>query len=257
MSPSLEAIRSELNAAVAGAEPGFSAADELCAACVRMVGVDGAALSMIFDGESRGTFGSSSESSRRLDEYQFTFGEGPCLDTVATREPVLVADLDAPHERRWPAFAGAVLGDGVRGVFAVPIMLTSVAVGALDLFREGPGPISDDQLTGALLAAELASLPLLDLLTHDTLGVDDLEANLMSVGEDAWGRLADMDRIEVYQATGMLISQLDVAAPEALVRLRAHAIATSQTASEVARAIVERRLLLDRDARLGTERNPQ
>jgi AmiR/NasT family two-component response regulator len=53
--------------------------------------------------------------------------------------------------------------------------------------------------------------------------------------------------VEVYQATGMLISHLDVDATEALVRLRAHAIATNQTASQVAVAIIERRLVLDRD----------
>ena len=44
----------------------------------------------------------------------------------------------------------------------------------------------------------------------------------------------------------MLIAQLDVDAAEALVRLRAHAIATGQTASQVAWAIVERRLVLER-----------
>ena len=53
--------------------------------------------------------------------------------------------------------------------------------------------------------------------------------------------------MEVHQATGMLISALDVDAAEALVRLRAHAIATDQTASQVARAIIERKLMLDRD----------
>ena len=46
----------------------------------------------------------------------------------------------------------------------------------------------------------------------------------------------------------MLISALGVDADEALVRLRAHAMATDQSASQVARAIVERRLMLDRDA---------
>ncbi|HXH78452.1 MAG TPA: ANTAR domain-containing protein [Nocardioides sp.] len=256
MSTSVEEMRSELSAAVIGAGPGLAGADELCAACVRLFGVDGAAVSIVLEGSSRGTFGSSNELGRRLDEYQFTYGEGPCLDSVSSRGPVLVPDLDSPEERRWPAFAGAVLGDGVRGVFALPIMVTSACVGALDLFREGPGPLGSDQLTGAVLAAELASLPLLRLLTSDIIGSEStLDDKLMSEGEDAWGLLADMDRIEVYQATGMLISQLDVGAPEALVRLRAHAMATEQTASEVARAIVERRLVLDRDDRFGLGRS--
>ena len=74
MSVPLEAMREQLNAAVMGARPGIPAANELCSASAGLFGVDGAAVSMVFDGESRGTFGSSSETSRRLDEYQFTFG---------------------------------------------------------------------------------------------------------------------------------------------------------------------------------------
>jgi hypothetical protein len=251
MTPSLAAIRAQLNAAVAGAPPGIPAANALCVASVALFGVDGAAVSMVFAGASRGTFGSSSEASRRLDEYQFTFGEGPCLDAVATRESVLVPDLDSPDERRWPAFAGAVLEDGIRGVFALPIMVTSMCVGALDLFRDAPGPMEDDQLTGATMAAHLASLTLLDLMAGDAPAYD-ADPDPTSAEEDGWGRLAELDRIEVYQATGMLISQLNVGPAEALVRLRAHAIATGQTASQVARAILESGLELERDDHDGT-----
>lgn len=245
MTVSLEAMKAQLNAAVVGAPTDIAAANELCLASVRLLGVDGAAVSMVFDGASRGTFGSSSETSRRLDEYQFTFGEGPCLDAVASRTPVMVSDLDSPHERRWPAFTGAALEEGVRGVFAMPIMVTSVCVGALDLFRDTPGPLERDQFAGAAMAAHLASLTLLDLIAGDAAGHRDL--NEPYGVEDVWGQLADLDRIEVYQATGMLISQLDVGPAEALVRLRAHAIATNQTASQVAVAILERRLVLERD----------
>jgi hypothetical protein len=234
-----------------GSAPGLSAADALCRTCVGLFGMDGAAVSVVFDGASSGTFGSSSEKSRRLDEYQFTFGEGPCLDAVASRKAVLVPDLDSPQERRWPVFAGALLEDGIRGVFAVPIVITSVCVGALDLFRARPGPVEGDVLAGALLAAELASAPLLDLMA-ETKSAHELDEEPWAGAEDSDDPLAEMDRIEVYQATGMLISALDVDAAEALVRLRAHAVATGQTASQVARAVIERRLMLDRDDR----RNP-
>jgi len=57
----------------------------------------------------------------------------------------------------------------------------------------------------------------------------------------------------VYQATGILIAQLDVDAPEALARLRAHAVATGATASEVAREILDQGLELERDDQHGTE----
>jgi hypothetical protein len=77
-----ERLRAELGAALAGAGGPLSAADRLCHACVELLGVDGAAVSLMYEGSSQGTFGSSGELSRRLDEFQFTFGEGPCLDAV-------------------------------------------------------------------------------------------------------------------------------------------------------------------------------
>jgi hypothetical protein len=240
--------RSLLVAALAEGGPGLPAANQLCLACVGLFRVDGAAVSVVHEGASRGTFGSSNAASRRLDEYQFTFGEGPCLDAVKERSAILVPDLDAPGEARWPAFADAVVNDGIRGVFALPITIASVCVGALDLFRELPGPLAAADLAGARLAAELASLALFDSLAPSDDGLVDTGSDL------ADGQLREIDRVEVHQATGMLIAQLDVDAAEALVRLRAHAIATGQTASEVAWAIIRRTLVLERDDRHTTGR---
>jgi hypothetical protein len=244
MAASPDDMRVELGAVLAGSAPGQPAANALCAACVDLLGVDGAAISMVHRGASQGTFGASSESSRRIDDYQFTFGEGPCLDAAAARAVVLVPDLDSPRERRWPAFVEAALQEGIRAVFALPILVPSASVGALDLFRTLPGPLSADGLEGGMMAAELAAIPLLDLLAPANEGVLD----------DPWSHLAELDRVEVYQATGMLIAAPDVDAAEALLRLRAHAIATGQTATDVAVAIIERRLVLERDDHGGAGR---
>jgi hypothetical protein len=240
MTSSPKDLLSELGARMAGSAPGLQTANRLCVACVELLDVDGAAISVVQEGVSRGTFGVSGDSSRRLDEYQFTFGEGPCLDAVAARSPVLAADLNSPHERRWPAFSDAVLADGIRAVFAVPIVLASACIGALDLFREQPGSLSPDQLAGAALAAEMARLPLLDLASGLAPGPGGSTKELTTARYD-------LDRVEVYQATGILIAQLDVGKEEALARLRGHAVATGQTASEVAWAIIEGRLELEAD----------
>lgn len=250
MATPMEKVKADLSAAMSHATPGVDAANELCKACVGILGMDGAAISVVHEGESRGTFGSSGPDSARLDEYQFTFGEGPCLDAARYREAIFVPDLDSPDEQRWPVFTDAALGDGIHAVFALPIMVTSACVGALDLFRTGAGPLHGDQFMQALLVAELASLPLMDLIASIT---DD---QVLGSGGDGWSQVAEMDRIEVYQATGMLISQLDVGAAEALVRLRGHAIATGQTASEVAWAIIDRSLELERDPHHGEGRRP-
>jgi hypothetical protein len=233
--------RAELGAAIDGAESPLVAADQLCLACVDLLEIDGASISLINLGSTRGTFGSSGDLSRRLDELQFTSGEGPCLDAVRNGGPVLVADLDDPSEQRWPAFRGALLESGVNAVFALPVRIASDHIGALDLFRRDRGSLIEPALTGGLLAAELAAVPLLDLMAAniDWYGVGQ--------GDDGWEQLASLERTEVYQATGMIVGALDVGATEALVRLRAYAFSHEMTPSEVAWDIVERRLTLDSD----------
>ena len=230
-------IRADLGAAMSGAGGALAIADRLCHACVKVLQVDGVSLSLTIDGIKRGTFGASSPLSRHLDELQFTFGEGPCLDATNSDGPILVADLTDPTDTRWPAFTGAVLEAGISSVFALPVRLSAQPVGALDLFRVERGPLPDATLAGGLLAAELAALPLLELLvgSQDSGGQTD----------DGWVQLASLERLEVYQATGMIMAALDVDAAEALVRLRARAFATGTTAGQVAWSIVERRVSLD------------
>ena len=203
--------------------------------------VDAAAISLIFEGAASGTLGSSGASARVYDELQFTFGEGPCVDCVAMGSPVLVTDLANANEVRWPAYGPAMLDHQIRGIFAIPVVLAGIYVGALDLFRKHPGELPGDHLAGAFVAAELAGIPLLDLMGSDLqAAVDDPDSN-------AWAEFNLLSRAEVSQATGMLVAQLDIEPAEALVRLRGHAYATGRSATDVARDILDRRLKLDAD----------
>jgi hypothetical protein len=237
-----------LEAVLPGPGGAVGSADRLCCACVDLLGVDGAAISYIQDGSSRGTFGSSGELSRHLDELQFTFGEGPCLDAVSQRGPVLVEDLGDPSEQRWPAFSAAVLEAGVRAVFALPVTVATSTVGALDLFRNTIGVFDDDVWRGVAMAAQLAALPLLDLMSAD------VDWAAVGDGQEGWSQLVSLERVEVYQAMGMVQVQLDVSGPEALARLRGYAFAHGMTASEVAWGVIERRLSFEADGPAGTGR---
>jgi hypothetical protein len=234
------AIGQELRAAMDGRR-GLAAADSLCQACVMLFGIDAAALSLVFSGVTNGTFGSSDAAARVYDELQFTIGEGPCLDSVSTHAPVLVPDLAKPSVVRWPLYRPAMLDHKIRGVFAIPVVLAGEFVGALDLFKTQPGELPVDQLAGAVIAAELAGAPLLDLMHSD------LQAAVNDPYSNAWADLNALSRVEVSQATGMVVAQLGVEPAEALVRLRAHAYATNRSATEVARDILDRRLQLEAD----------
>ena len=234
------AIHEQLLAAVDGRR-GVDAADRLCEACVMLFDIDAAAISLVFDGASSGTLGSSSTAARSYDELQFTFGEGPCLDSVAGRTPILVVDLADPKEVRWPAFGPALLAHEIRGVLAVPVVVAGEYVGALDLFRRRPGRLEDEQFAGTIVAAEIAGVPLLDLIDAD------LHAAVSDPSSNAWAELNALSRAEVSQATGMLVAQLGVEPAEALVRLRAYAYAAGRDVTDVARDILDRRLKLESD----------
>ncbi|WP_428342981.1 GAF and ANTAR domain-containing protein [Mycobacterium sp.] len=233
-------IEDELLAAM-GECRGTAAANQLCEACVKLLDIDAAAISLVFEGANIGTLGVSGPAARTYDEEQFTHGEGPCLDAVARCVPITVMDLADPAENRWPAYGAAMLVHQIRAVYAMPIAVAGEYVGALDIYHSQPAALTVEQVAGLVEAAELAQIPILDLLDQD------FDQAAASPGSDAWNELATLTRAEVSQATGVLMAQLDVAAPIALVRLRAHAYATGRSATEVARDILRNGLRLDPD----------
>lgn len=234
-----ERVNEQLSASLTVGERGRPAADRLCRSCVELLGVDGAAISLVYEGDLQGTFGTSAARSRALSELQFTYGEGPCLDAVRLAGPVLVADLADTREDRWPAYTPTALQLGARSVFALPVTSATFQLGALNLYRDRPGELTGWAFDAALLAAELAVLPLLDLMTRVQAG---------NAGEDGWGELAEIARVEVAQATGMIMAQLGVPATEALIRLRAHAFTAGLPLTDAAWQVLERRLRLPNDA---------
>lgn len=233
-------IGEELLVAVGGGRR-IEAADRLCRACVTLLEVDAAAISLVFHGANAGTLGSSDPSALMYDELQFTLGEGPCLDSVARRAPVLVVDLADPNDARWPAYGSAMLGHQIRGVYAIPVLVAGEYVGALNLFRAEPGTLATEQLAGAVMAAEVAVVPVLDFMDVD------LHAAISDPNSDAWAESNALSRAEVSQATGMLMAQLGIDVAEALVRLRARAYSTDRSVIDIARDILDRRLRLEED----------
>jgi len=129
--------------------------------CVEHLDVTGAGISLVSDGGARGVICATDDLALQIEDLQLTLGEGPCVDAIGGGGPVLVPDLDdrrhlAPE--RWPAFLAAVAAAGVRAVFAFPLRIGVISLGAMDLYRRSSGPLGAPQLGAALLAAEAAAL---------------------------------------------------------------------------------------------------
>jgi hypothetical protein len=211
----------------AGRAPGSG----VCAACAAVVGVAGAGIMFKVGDHHHGSLGSSDEVSGLVEELQFTLGEGPCVDAYDTGRPVSEPDLADPRAVRWPAFSAPALDAGVRAVFAFPLQLGAIRLGALDLHCDRPGELRVEQHRDALSVAEVVTHALLDLQAAVSPG--GLAAELAG---------PETLRIEVQQASGMLAAQLDLSVADALVRLRAWAYAEGRPIRDVARDVITRRL---------------
>jgi hypothetical protein len=209
-------------------------AQRLCDLCVSTVGVTGAALGITSNG-IQSTVCATDDVSNRLEELQATYSEGPSLEVFRRGWTVLVPDLSAEPERRWPWFAEAAIEAGARAVFALPLRVGGIRMGALTLYRATSGDLSDEQRRDAATLAEAGSI----LLALDQPGAHTAEAFLWVVGDRS------RFRAEVYQAVGATMVHLGVDTRDAFARICAYAYAEGMTIGAVAHEIMAKRLRLD------------
>jgi hypothetical protein len=219
----------------ARASTGVRRAEWLCQEAISAVDVDGAGLSMMTSAGHRGTVCATDDLARRVEDLQFALGEGPCFEAFAGGDPVLIADISVLNAEtaQWPMFTEAVAAAGVGALFAFPLLVGAIPLGALDLCRRRPEALTLIQLRAAWRIADAAANALLDVRSGNAV---DLPANSAPVGASY--------RLEVHQATGMVSVQLAVPLDEAFLRLRAFAYARDLDINGVARDVVAGRLQL-------------
>jgi len=216
-------------------------ARRICQACVDGLDVDGAAISLLTASTSRETLWATDRTAELLEDLQFTLNEGACMEAAVTGRPVLVPDLhDTGETARWPIFAAAVADQTpVCAVFALPLQWGAVNLGVLDMYRAEPGSLSDRQRRDAFAAADTAALMLLGQRTEP----DGDSAPRRDGAAGGWLEHSFGHRAEVHQATGMVLVQLGISATDALARLRGYAFVHRRLLLDVARDVVERRLV--------------
>jgi GAF domain-containing protein len=212
---------------------GASAPRRICQLCVESLGVSGGGISMVTAAGNRGVVCATDDTAARIEDLQLTLGEGPCVDAVSAGAPVLVGELGqlvGTGPDRWPAFLEAATAAGVRAAFAFPLRIGAIRVGVLDLYRDRPGELTDEEITGALMAADTAALALLhlDMSPEDAFDGDPGDRSTY--------------QLQVHQATGMVQVQLGVTTEEAFLALRARAFADGQPVADIATEVVQRRL---------------
>ncbi|WP_245931559.1 GAF and ANTAR domain-containing protein [Actinokineospora auranticolor] len=203
---------------------GLEALGRVCHACVELLPIDGASVSVMTGFTGRESLYATDEVAARIEAVQFSLGEGPCFQAFDTRRPVLAPDL---RTVAWPVFAAEIAAEPVGALFGFPLVAGAISIGAMDMYRRAPGWMSAEEVGLALRLVDVVTLVLLGL-RHG--GVDG-----------AWSDLP-LSHVHVHQATGVLIAAFDLPPEQALARLRGYAFATGRLVDDVADDLVSQRI---------------
>jgi hypothetical protein len=209
-------------------------ARSVCLAAVDVLGVSGAGLVLMSGAESLDFIGVSDGISEAVEQMEYTLGEGPCVSAFRSKMPVFDADLADEEKARWPAFRRGALAAGIRSAFGFPLLIERICIGALNLYHDQPGALTDAQVADALVVATFAGRSVLAWQAD------------APPGALAWQlERAPNHKVEIHQATGRVSVQLGVSLDDALVVLRAYAFSHDRPISDVAADIAAGRLRLD------------
>lgn len=208
-------------------------ASSLCAASVEVLGVAGAGLVLLSGRRSLDFVGVSDHVSEAVEQMEYTLGEGPCVSAYRTQMPVFDADLADEGTARWPEFRRGALAAGVQAAFGFPLLIERICIGALNLYHDHPGALSDGQVADAVVVAAYASRAVLAWQADAPPGTVAWQLEHLST-----------NRVEIHQAMGRISVQAEVSLEDALALLRAYAFSHDRPIAEVAADVAAGRLRL-------------
>ena len=198
--------------------------------CARLLDVASAGLLLADQRGVLHVMAASSERTRELEVFQVQREDGPCRESYLTGVAVSAPDLSQEVER-WPAFAPHALAAGFASVHALPMRLRTIKLGTLGLFGTVVGTLNAADLGLGQALADVASIALMqDRASTDRAAVNaQLQAALTS-------------RVVIEQAKGLLAQQGELEMHDAFLVLRRYARDHNLRLSELAQAVVARKL---------------
>ena len=162
-----------------------------------------------------------------VERAQEELQQGPCVTAFLSGRVVAVDDL--PHEqRRWPQYCQMAAAVDITAVASIPMKLDDQIVGVLDLYGRGHREWAEDDLTAAMVMANMATVFLINASHH---------RKQVELNEQLHRALES--RINIEQAKGALSARHDITPDEGFQRLRSYARNHNLTVRDVAEAIVE------------------
>jgi len=206
----------------------------LCSASAAIIGVAGAGVVLMSRHQSLGSVCVSDERTAAVEDVQYSLGEGPCVDAFRSHQPILVPDLAGLDPSRWSGFRAGALEAGVHAAFGFPLLVGSTCIGALDLYHDQTGALTEEQVSDAEAVAYVSAQSVLAWQA------------IAEEGSLAWQlQQVPLHRAAVHQASGMVSVQASVSVDDALALLRAYAFAEGRPVGDVAADIVAGRVRIE------------
>ena len=190
---------------VYAAESFETVAASVCAAAVQLIdGCDHASLMVRRKGRSV-TAAASDDVAATCDELEREVDQGPCLDALDDAAPHQHFCSDLHDGCDWPLLAERLLEETpVRGLAGFRLRQDDTKVGALNVFSDGPGRLTQESLDQATLLTAFASVALVATRNGE-------EASTLRRGLDS--------NREIGKAVGLLMAMHDLSQDAAFAML--------------------------------------
>ncbi len=129
--------------------------DQLVRRIVDILPITGAGVTLIEPPLAPRYVAASDAAALSFEELQTDLGVGPCLVAYRTGQPVYVPDLQC--EPYFEEFGTQALEIGLQAVFTFPLRHRDTCLGALDLYRDEPGPMSLAEIESAQTLADVTA----------------------------------------------------------------------------------------------------
>ena len=171
--------------------------DHLIDRIVEMLPITAAGVTLISPNETPRCVAASDVSALAYEQLQTELREGPCLLAYSSGEAVAVPDLHA--EQRFPRFTPRALENRMGAVFTFPLRHGDHQLGALDLYRDTPGGLTDGDMATAQTLADVAAADLINAQAREALEDSSERSRELSLHDGLTGlpnRTLMLERLE-------------------------------------------------------------
>jgi GAF domain-containing protein len=175
--------------------------------------------------DGRITVVSTGDLALRLDETQYSTGQGPCLHAATTGELTEIPDIRT--ETRWPDYARRAVEEQSLSSLSVPLAIDEHISGALNIYSRQAHAFDEGSRSAATRFGPYAAVALSNMYAYDS--ARDLAMNLEA---------ALRSRAVIDQAKGILIERYRLTPDQAFQRLAAASMATQMKVRDIADHLV-------------------